>query len=319
MSILFITSSRLGDAVLSTGALDFACRALPDAPVVVACGPLVTPLFEDWPRLERIIEIRRKPLSLHWISLWQETVKQPWEWVIDVRGSTLSYFLWAKKRSMWRSVSSPNHRVEQLGQVFKFPDPPSPMLHISSGRQERLQNVLASPHRPVIAVAPVANWRGKEWSQQNFITLLQRLTSARGLFPHAQIAFFAAPSERERVQPLLEAFPEDRVLDFVGKLALLDIFALFQKCTFFIGNDSGLMHLAAASGVPTLGLFGPSPEVHYAPYGSYAAYVRTPETYETLMKRFQKTREENLMTTLSIEKVEEAVQTLWQRLQKEKG
>ena len=316
MSILFITSSRLGDAVLSTGVLEFSCRTLPEAPVVVACSSLVMPLFEDWPRLERMIEIRRKPFSWHWISLWQETVKQPWEWVIDVRGSTLSYFLWSKKRSMWRSISSPHHRVEQLGQVFKLPHSPSPVLHVSAERQERLQHILPFS-RPVIAVAPAANWQGKEWPQKNFIVLLQQLTSAQGLFPDARVAFFAAPAERERVQSLLEAFPEDRVLDFVGKLPFLDIHVLFQKCCFFIGNDSGLMHLAAASGVPTLGLFGPSPEIHYAPYGSCAAYVRTPESYETLMTRFRKTGEKNLMDSLSIEKVEEAVHSLWQRVQKE--
>jgi ADP-heptose:LPS heptosyltransferase len=46
-----------------------------------------------------------------------------------------------------------------------------------------------------------------------------------------------------------------------------------QGCALFIGNDWGMMHLAAAAGVPTLGLFGPTPPAEYAPQGRCAAYV----------------------------------------------
>ncbi len=317
MSILFITCSRIGDAVLSTGALDFACQALPNAPVVVACGPVAAPLFKDWPNLERIIEIHRKPFSTHWFFLWKETVKQPWQWVIDVRGTATSYLLRTQKRSIWRSTSSPCHRVVQMAQVFKFPTVPAPVLYASPERRARLQNILPTD-RPVIALAPVANWAGKEWPQENFLKLLKNLTSSRGSFPEARLAFFASPDERPRIQPLIDALPPKQVLDFVGKMELLDIFVLFQKCTLFIGNDSGLMHLAAASGVPTLGLFGPSPEIQYAPYGPYATFVRTPESNEILRTRLLENPDENLMTSLTLEKVEEALNDFWQRLQENK-
>jgi ADP-heptose:LPS heptosyltransferase len=54
--------------------------------------------------------------------------------------------------------------------------------------------------------------------------------------------------------------------------------ACLARCAVFIGNDSGLMHLAASAGAPTLGLFGPTPADEYAPAGSCAAAVRSPSS-----------------------------------------
>ena len=54
-------------------------------------------------------------------------------------------------------------------------------------------------------------------------------------------------------------------IDLVGRLSLPEIAAFLSRATLFVGNDSGLMHLAAAAGAPTLGLFGPTNAAEYAP------------------------------------------------------
>jgi ADP-heptose:LPS heptosyltransferase len=71
--------------------------------------------------------------------------------------------------------------------------------------------------------------------------------------------------------PLLTALPE--AVDLVGRLTLPEVAACLARCAQFVGNDSGLMHLAAAAGTPTLGLFGPTPAHEYAPAGPRAAAV----------------------------------------------
>ena len=71
--------------------------------------------------------------------------------------------------------------------------------------------------------------------------------------------------------PLLAALPG--AVDLVGRLALPGAAACLARCAVFVGNDSGLMHLAAAAGAPTLGLFGPTPASEYAPSGVCAAAV----------------------------------------------
>ena len=44
---------------------------------------------------------------------------------------------------------------------------------------------------------------------------------------------------------------------------------IFKKCRFFIGSDSGLMHLAASSGCKTFALFGPTNDLVYGPWGNH--------------------------------------------------
>ena len=71
--------------------------------------------------------------------------------------------------------------------------------------------------------------------------------------------------------PLLAALPD--AIDLTGRLSLPEVAACLARCALFVGNDSGLMHLAASAGTPTLGLFGPTPAHEYSPAGPHAAAV----------------------------------------------
>ena len=76
--------------------------------------------------------------------------------------------------------------------------------------------------------------------------------------------------------PVLEALGD--AIDLCGRLSLAEVAACLARCALFVGNDSGLMHLAAAAGTPTLGLFGPSRADEYAPAGRCTAFVAAPGT-----------------------------------------
>lgn len=71
--------------------------------------------------------------------------------------------------------------------------------------------------------------------------------------------------------PVLEGLPG--AADLVGVLDLPEAAAVLARCALFVGNDSGLMHLSAATGTPTIGLFGPTPAAEYAPVGARALAV----------------------------------------------
>ena len=59
-----------------------------------------------------------------------------------------------------------------------------------------------------------------------------------------------------------------------GQADLLTVYAALKRCRAFIGNDSGLSHLAAVAGLPTLAVFGPTDPVCYAPWGEKCRVVR---------------------------------------------
>ncbi len=268
MRILFVTSNRLGDAVLSTGLLDHLIHAHPDARFTIACGPVAEDVFARMPNRERTIVLDKLPYRLHWPPFWAGVAFTRWDLVVDIRGSTIAWMVPTRRRAVMRR--RPGHKIAQLAAVLGLDPPPLPVAWTAAEDRSRAAALLPS-HRPLIGLGPTANWEPKTWPPARFAALFQAL--ARGPLPGARPVVFAGPGEGERAMaaPLLAALPE--AIDLVGRLSLPEVAACLARCALFVGNDSGLMHLAASAGAPTLGFFGPTPAAEYAPAGPRAAAV----------------------------------------------
>jgi ADP-heptose:LPS heptosyltransferase len=266
MRILFVTSNRIGDAVLSTGLLDHLIRTFPDSRITVACGPVAEGVFARMPNLDRLLLLEKQPYGRHWLGLWAATAGTVWDLVIDIRASALAYLLLTRRRAVMRKRTG--HKTEQLATLLKLDAPPLPVAWTAPEDRARAA-VLLPPGPPVIALAPTANWAGKVWPPDRFVALYRGL--AAGPMQGARVAVFAGPGAQERAlaAPVLAALPA--AIDLVGALTLPEAAACLARCALFVGNDSGLMHLAAAAGAPTLGLFGPTPAEEYAPAGRRTA------------------------------------------------
>ena len=151
MQILFITSTRIGDAILSTGLLAFVAQKYPQAKVTIACGELVVDLFEGYPLLDQIIPLRKKPLHGHWIELWKQVVGTSWDLVIDLRDSMASRLLRAKQhRTMGMHIDKTLHKVAQNGAVMSlFRDAvPPPQLWFSDDQLRRAHAMIKPEKSP---------------------------------------------------------------------------------------------------------------------------------------------------------------------------
>jgi lipopolysaccharide heptosyltransferase III len=308
--ILFVTATRIGDAVLSTGLLAHLVARHPEARLTIAAGSPAAPLFAAVPGLERLIALDKRRWSLHWLALYGAVVGRRWDLVVDLRGSALAWGLYAGERRVMAKGDAAEHRVRQLARLFALDPPPAPQLWTTPAH-DIAAAALVPAGGPVVAIGPAANWRGKEWRAGRFAELARRLTLPDGVLPGARVAVLAAAHERAQAEPLLAAIPAARRLDLVGRADLLTAAAAVRRCALFIGNDTGLMHIAAAIGTPTLGLFGPSPAAQYAPWGPRAAFVRSADPPEAMFgPGFDHRTTGTLMDGLSVEMAEAAVRDL---------
>jgi ADP-heptose:LPS heptosyltransferase len=188
--------------------------------------------------------------------------------VVDIRASAMGYIVPTWRRAVMRK--STGHKTEQLARILRVRPAPLPVVWTSPTDRAVAERLLpAGP--PILALGPTANWTGKVWPSERFAALAAELAPSL-----PRVAVFAGPGPFEAglAAPLLAALPD--AIDLTGRLTLSEAAACLARCALFVGNDSGLMHMAAAAGTATIGLFGPTPAAEYGPAGRSATPVISP-------------------------------------------
>jgi ADP-heptose:LPS heptosyltransferase len=278
--ILIITATRIGDAVLSSGLIKSLYDEIPNAEFTIVVGPLAAPLFRDMPNLKEVIELVKQRNGGHWFQLWQRVRHQHWGLVIDGRGSALSRFVRTRQRVIHKKSALIEHKVIEAARLLRLEAaPPSPYLFISPETEAHAAR-LVGQGGPLLAMGAAANWIGKTWPTERFAQTAMRLLGPDGPMPQGRLMILGGPDDWPTAEILRKALPRDRWIDLTGKADLLTIYAALKHARMFIGNDSGLMHLAAAANLPTLGLFGPSDDRLYGPWGDGCRVVRGGRRFE---------------------------------------
>lgn len=314
MRILFIGNSRIGDFVLASGLLAHIIDTHADARLTVVCGRSCVPLLAEMPRLERVLVLQKRRFHRHWLDLWRDTVATRWDMVVDLRNSAVSRLLRAARTHRLSRGAGKVHRVEEIGRVLGLDPPPAPRIWLGARQRARAAE-LVPPGPPVLAIGPGATHPAKQWAPERFAELARRLTAPDGPLPGARVAALGAPGERAAAEPLLAAIPAERRLDLMDGVSILEAAAVIERCALYVGNDNGQMHVAAAVGTPTLGLFGPTPACHYRPWGERGAHVQTDRPFEELaaIRHPVPAPRGSLMDSLPVEKVEHAARELLAR------
>lgn len=116
----------------------------------------------------------------------------------------------------------------------------------------------------VIAMQPGSGGTRKCWPLENFRAIADELAN-RGY----QVVMLLGPAELERWPGAVVAAIRSE-LAVIENADLTDVAAVLSCCCGYLGNDSGITHLAAALGTPTLAVFGPSNRTHWQPLGEQA-------------------------------------------------
>ena len=328
MRILFITPNPLGDTVLSLGILSYLYHKYAQEGVkfTIATGPLGESLFEGFPALEEIISLKKQKRHGHWVALWRHCVGRRWDYVVDMRNSAVSRLVPARRRYIKKpgAFDPAAHVVVQNaglvwdteGQAQALPPYLSPYIWVSKAQEKTARELLSPENGPYLAIGPTATFPGKIWPVEYYVELMQKLTSAGEAFADHKVVLFGAPGEEKLVESLTSEMSSHKIVNLVGRTSPGVGAACLAQCDFYIGNDSGVMHMAAAMGVPTLGLFGPSRDDLYRPWGAEkgkTSFVRTPESFAELAgyPGFDpKSVRDSLMYHLTIETVYQEVQSM---------
>jgi len=152
--------------------------------------------------------------------------------------------------------------------AFLPPPIPSPRLRIDPQNRERLFTSLAlDPEPSAVALLPGAAYGpAKQWPLEHWQELARRLT-ARG----HRIRIFGSEAERSLGEVIAEAGPA--VTNLAGRTTLTDTVDLLSACHAAISNDSGLLHVACAVGIPVVGIYGSSTPDYTPPLSDRAEAV----------------------------------------------
>jgi heptosyltransferase-3 len=273
--ILVITLSNIGDLILTTPVLEALSARYPGALIDLVADRRSSSLLEAAPYVGQIFH--REKLAgwrAQWILL-RSLRRRRYRLVVDLRTNIIPFLVRADQRLIKRAEKTAGlHAAEQhfavLKPILDAATPPPCRLHLDDNSRQRARDLLAAlPGDRWLALGPGANWPGKRWPGGHYLELLRQVAST---FDGAIIV--GTPDDVEA--PLkLDELPL-AVADLSGRTDLITAAAVISHACAFVGNDSGLGHIAAALDVPTLTLFGPGEPTRYRPWGSTAHVALAP-------------------------------------------
>jgi ADP-heptose:LPS heptosyltransferase/glycosyltransferase involved in cell wall biosynthesis len=173
---------------------------------------------------------------------------------------------------------APKHEIERQLDILRFLGgrPEETGLEVwTAPEDERFAKNLLDQHGLaraglLVALAPGAAWAFRRWPLDRFIELGRWLQEDY----KAYILIIAARSEQRLALQLEKGLQSRLTVNLAGQTTLREMASILKHCQLFIGNDSGPMHVAAASGVPSVGLFGPGEYERFRPWGNGHEVIR---------------------------------------------
>jgi len=142
---------------------------------------------------------------------------------------------------------------------------PFPSFHLDARAREGAAALLKAAgridDRPLVAIHPGASKEPRAWHPERFAELARRLAEGTG----AQLVLLGGAEDRGLLERIAVQIPAGRALLPRSEASIKEVGGILERCRLFVGNDSGPMHIAAALGVPTVGLFGPGSPALTAP------------------------------------------------------
>jgi heptosyltransferase-2 len=333
--VLLVAPNWLGDAVLSLPAIEGSITLYSGSEVTVLARSAVAQVFSVVRPGLRVFEYERgggigRPLSLlklgrrlrresfqlavllpnslsSAILTWIAGIPERIGYDTDCRGWLLTDRLRdrRKKRGL-HQVDYYIQLVQSLGATIKDRIPRLQLQpHLTEGGQYLLAEQGIEQDELLIGIHPGAAYgEAKRWFPARFAAVIDGLQQ-----PGRQILLLGGAGEEELADQIISS-TRSPVINLVGKTTIAEVAAIIRRCGLFLSNDSGLMHMAAALGIPQVALFGSSDPQKTAPLNDRAVVIHPEHVSCTPCFRSECPRDLECMDAITVEEVCQAAEAL---------
>lgn len=294
--ILLTKLRYIGDVLLTTPAIRLIRQAYPEAHITMVVNKGTEDVLRYNPHLDRVLAIDytflksvsfHKVLSYEWNFL-QRLREFRYDLSVDFasgdRAAFMSLFSGVPCRIGFTShegfrrwifnrqseIFAPIHTVERSLLLLKQTlgletDDKSLELYTGKEEEDYIMQLLQRHNlmgKRFVVIHPGAKFWFKRWPLERFAILTDILQKEMGL----KVILTGGEQETEDIQFIISQM-KTTGLSLAGRLTILQLAALYKRALLFIGNDSGPMHIAAASGTPVIALFGPTEPEIWGPWG----------------------------------------------------
>jgi len=272
--VCIIRLRSLGDCVLTTPAISLLKQARPDLQIGVVVESRFAAVFEGHPHVARV-------LAPNWLAVRRFRPRL----CINLHGGSSSLWMTALSGARWRagfahhSVTLPyNLKIGRAQQILGVNRTVHTAEHLASAIFS-----LGLPLSPVprASLAPGPFPRDAEAFGPRYAVLHAFASAPEKCWPAPRFLELARYLALWGITPVFVAGPDDDASTFeshrVFRASLAEAKALLSRAAMFVGNDSGPAHVAAAFGVPSLVLFGPSKPAIWGPWCTESEIVVAPE------------------------------------------
>lgn len=294
--VLVVRLRSVGDTVLATPSLHALRRFLPAARIDVLLEDWVAPLLEGLAEVDRIVTVRRKSKSSR-LQVARQLRAENYDVVYNLHGGSTAALLTRATGAPHRVgyadyayASLHNHaappsselwgreQTHSAEQQLALPgwtgvpvtDRPATRLAVmpeaAARVAQRLRDAGVDDGDAFALVHPAAAFDTKTWAAENFARAVEHL-AARGISAVA----VAAPDESKVIEDV-RSQTRSPLVSFTD-LSLPELTALAARARLFVGNDSGVAHIAAAVRVPQVVVFGSSNVAHWRPWAQAPSEV----------------------------------------------
>jgi heptosyltransferase-2 len=295
MRLLIRATNWVGDAIMALPALQAVRNRFPVAQISILALPYVADIYRGQGIADHLIPYERhgehkgvsgkekladvlrskkfatalllqNAFDAAWIA-WRAGIPERIGYNRDARG-----FLLTKPIRVPRAGEIPAHEkyyylelLKRAGWIDAVPEIPEISLYVSEEEsrqaEAKLRNFGSQVDAVRIAVGAGASYgSAKCWPPERFAKAINQLLKER----KAEVILFGTPAE-SGVSAAIRAGLDQPALDLTGATQIAELPALLSRCTAFLGNDSGAMHVAAAVGLPVVAVFGPTDPEGTAP------------------------------------------------------